>query len=387
MAIQFGSPSNPNSRGSVVIPSIKEKIGKVYGVITGENTPTKYWFERLGGFNAVGTIFYKDYETSVDEIGDLSDRFFEECFIAKPLSQNIAYPLPDELVILTGEGVPSAATQENIYSIQTYYIGTLAVWNLSQHNAQPSGNEYNFKTFESDANIKNLLRFEGDYVVQGRKGNSIRFGSTISATNLNEWSTKGRNGDPLTIISINKMSENEKIHIEKINNEYSSIYLTSTQAIPLNPDRTGILNPLTNPKSVSGYENSQVILNGDRIVLNSKKDEVMLFATTNIELNTDYHINLNAKERVHLNSNNISLGTVNNKLPSEPILLGHTTVEFLKDILSDLISFASSTTAVITPSEGAPISKLNTAGRKLHNRLEKRLAEIEKLKSKISYTA
>ena len=109
---------------------------------------------------------------------------------------------------------------------------------------------------------------------------------------------------------------------------------SSTQAIPLNPDRTGILNPFTNPKSVSGYENSQVILNGDRIVLNSKKDEVMLFATTNIELNTDYHINLNAKERVHLNSNNISLGTVNNKLPSEPILLGHTTVEFLKDILS-----------------------------------------------------
>ena len=387
MAIQFGSPSNPNSRGSVVIPSIKEKIGKVYGVITGENTPTKYWFERLGGFNAVGTIFYKDYETSIDEIGDLSDRFFEECFIAKPLSQNIAYPLPDELVILTGEGVPSAAAQENIYSIQTYYVGTLAVWNLSQHNAQPSGDEYNFKTFESDANIKNLLRFEGDYVVQGRKGNSIRFGSTISATNLNEWSTKGRNGDPLTIISINKMSENEKIHIERINNEYSSIYLTSTQAIPLNPDRTGILNPFTNPKSVSGYENSQVILNGDRIVLNSKKDEVMLFATTNIELNTDYHINLNAKERVHLNSNNISLGTVNNKLPSEPILLGHTTVEFLKDILSDLISFASSTTAVITPSEGAPISKLNAAGRKLHNRLEKRLGEIEKLKSKIRYTA
>ena len=113
----------------------------------------------------------------------------------------------------------------------------------------------------------------------------------------------------------------------------------------------------------------------------------MLFATTNIELNTDYHINLNAKERVHLNSNNISLGTINGKLPSEPILLGYTTVEFLKDILSDLISFASSATAIIAPSEGAPISKLNAAGRKLHNRLEKRLGEIEKLKSKISYTA
>jgi hypothetical protein len=93
------------------------------------------------------------------------------------------------------------------------------------------------------------------------------------------------------------------------------------------------------------------------------------------------------RKRVHLNSNNISLGTVNGKLPSEPILLGYTTVEFFKNVLSDLISFASSATAVIAPSEGAPIAKLNSAGRKLQNRLEKRLSDIEKLKSKISYTA
>ena len=42
-------------------PVIKPQIGKVYGIITTENTPTKELFDKSGGWGGIGTIFYLDY--------------------------------------------------------------------------------------------------------------------------------------------------------------------------------------------------------------------------------------------------------------------------------------------------------------------------------------
>ena len=41
--------------------STKTQVGKVYGVVTGQDTPTPSQFQRVGGFNGIGTIFYKIY--------------------------------------------------------------------------------------------------------------------------------------------------------------------------------------------------------------------------------------------------------------------------------------------------------------------------------------
>ena len=48
-----------------------------------------------------------------------------------------------------------------------------------------------------------LLAFAGDIIVEGRWGNSIRFGSTAKTDNIiytNNWSNTGDNGDPITIL-------------------------------------------------------------------------------------------------------------------------------------------------------------------------------------------
>ena len=77
-----------NSR-NVIVPTFKPKVGKVFGIITTENTPTKALFEANGGFGGIGTIFYLDYDQSKDiETTDLS-----KCKVAKDFFFLIDFPM------------------------------------------------------------------------------------------------------------------------------------------------------------------------------------------------------------------------------------------------------------------------------------------------------
>ncbi len=275
------------------VPSLQ--VGRVYGVVTTENTPSEKMFKKAGGFNGVGSVFYLDYNSSKNITGT-GDEFLDLCNIAKPMFPQFQYyPVLGELVAIID--APSSNSQISLNSTadQKYYTGVVNLWNNNQQNSQPADPKDNLGiTFVENPNIRSLLSFEGDHIVQGRQGNALRFSSTTKLYNdLNEWSSTGNDDSPITILS-NGFAYNpkEKFHVERINEDASSIYLTSTQQIPLQTDRTGTLNPLTKPIDASRYFNSQVIINSDRVVLNSKRDEVMIFAKSNIELNTKNIINV-----------------------------------------------------------------------------------------------
>jgi hypothetical protein len=364
----------------------KAKVGRVYGIITTENTPTKKQFEKQGGFSAIGTVFYLDYEQSVNVTGSNNDNFFDSCKTAKPVSQNIPYPLEGELIQIVD--FPSSNTQISPTLSQKYYTGAISIWNNSQHNAQPSGKDYSFKTFLSNKNIRNLLRFEGDSIVQGRQGSALRFSSTTKLYNsLNEWSTIGSEDNPITILSNGfNYDPNKNFYVEQINKDLSSIYLTSAQLIPLQTDKTGVLNNLTNPIDVAKYINPQIIINSDRVVLNSKKDEIMLFAKTNIELNTKNIINLNADERIHLNSKAVFLGPYDATHIPQPLLLGNNTVTLLSNVISSLYDLGCSLSSVVGSPEGSPALDINAAGDNLMNSLERIIGDLNNILSKQNFT-
>ena len=68
--------------------------------------------------------------------------------------------------------------------------------------------------FTERLDIQPLLPFEGDTIIEGRFGNSIRFGATaIEKEELPEeqsaYSTKGETGDPITIIRNGALVEEE----------------------------------------------------------------------------------------------------------------------------------------------------------------------------------
>jgi len=214
----------------------------------------------LGGYDSIGTIFY----TKLDDNTPLENS--ETANIAKPLFTHLKYyPLINEIVLIL------STKDKNIYSgnfLSTYYLPQVNIWNHPHHNALPSlkglgeentSNDYQQtengvvrkvddggtditlgKYFSEQLNIKPLLPYEGDMIIEGRFGNSIRFGSTtlgdtIPDENKNRWSEGGQTGDPITIIR-NGQSEDldEKgwVHtIENIDGDASSIYLTSNQQI------------------------------------------------------------------------------------------------------------------------------------------------------------
>jgi len=387
--------SNPSS-----IPALK--VGRVYGVTTTNNTPTTKQFSRAGEYGGMGTVFFLDYNNSKNIEGENSDKFFDTCDIAKPLFSNINFfPLLGELIYILD--LPSPAAQISSNSNQKYYI-PINIWNEVQSNpltvssVSPLG-----KTFKENPNVRNLLNFEGDHIIQGRKGNSIRLGSTVrSASDSNEWSAIGIEGNPIVIISNgHNYNKDQDFYIEKINEEASSLYLTYNQNIPFKVNVKDPINPLTLP-IVNYYQDSQAILTADRIVLNSKKDEVMLFANTNIELSTNFTINLNAGEHIHLNIKEepstgvnikpkIFLGTkFTDEIPTEPLMLGRQTAKYLQDLLHAIDTFAVKLTPAGSSSQGSPITDIQGAAEELHNRINSDTNNlrdrIEQLLSKSTYT-
>lgn len=369
----------------------RPQIGKVFGVITTKNTPNKALFEKYNGWNGIGTVFYLPY----DQSKYYENVKLEECQVATPLDSNFRkYPLVGELIFLI-DG-PSPASQVTAQAFQKYYVNILNLWNNIQQNS-PSGN-FLGKTFVESVDVKNLTPFEGDVIVQGRKGSGIRFGTTVkNFSSENEWSSIGNDGDPITIIVNGYVTSNPSEstpNIEEINKEKSSIYMTTTQKLPLVSGAL-IKNPFNASIEPRNYTNSQIILNSDRITLNSKKDEVLIFSKSNIELSTDNVINLNAGEIIHLNIDNkntnakILLGTdKNGAIPSEPVLLGGKTHDLLLEMLNALTTLAGFLSAVTVPTpEGAtPIPNCNLAGEQLFNDISNLIDKLSTITSEKVYT-
>ncbi len=364
------------------------KIGKVMGVIMDENTPNNDLFNRDGGWGGIGTIYYINYPTN-KEIYNVN---LAKLNTAIPFLPNQKYlPLKGELVLLFD--LPSPETQDNSRKTQKYYLSVLNLWNNNQHNAQLLADETLGKTFTENTNIKSLLPFEGDSIFEGRVGNSLRFSSTTKF-NINEnfWSLTGTNGDPITLLTNghNFDSGSLKPYVENVNNDKSSLYLTSTQKVPIST-RQFTTNLLFNPiKPDSYFNSSQAILTGDRIVLNAKKDEVLIYGK-GVGLSSTSTIYLNSDVDIILDAPKINLGlTPEGSAAIEPILLGAQTVNMLSKLIKELKSFCTSLKTVETTPAGTPLTDVTLAAKSLYTALEDITTvtdNLNKLKSKKSYTA
>lgn len=127
--------------------------------------------------------------------------------------------------------------------------------------------------------IDRLQPFEGDDLFEGRFGQSIRMTSTISGdtsvySKKPSWKGSG-NGDPMMIFRVKKGSGSGNAYtVEDLKDDDSSIYLTSKQT--LNSLKAGF-DKNTDAKQIGNWSGgSQVVLDADRVVINSKKDMLFL---------------------------------------------------------------------------------------------------------------
>ena len=333
-----------NSLSSVGGSNIQSSIvGRVYHVVIDKNSPGFY-----GDWSNIGNVYYVSPNKPVPS--DISDESLKKLNFAKPLFPFSSYiPLIEELVLLVD--LPSSNSSDITDQKQIYYLSPINLFNSTNHNSQAvfnvkEGNSIKLgESIEEKETINSLLPFEGDHILYGRWGQGLRLSSTLKFNETeNFWSRTGNNGDPITLLvnGYNFPKNSVTPYIEDINKDDSSIYLTSTQIIPIEVSRLIDSNPLTSPLNPNKYSNSQIIISSNRITLNSKKDEIMLYSGTNIELSASQIIHLNSNSSILLNSPKIYLGVKSTgKTPTEPVLLGAKTVDLLSKLLEALNNFAS----------------------------------------------
>ena len=235
---QLKNNSNSRSNNSPNIPTLVK--GRVYSVIMDEN---HFFFKDvLGDFDPtyIGYIYWGKVNL---KLGGLSrEDILKYCDLAKPYFNWLTYtPLTTEIVDLVK--APSdkhynalGGTHTNV---EYFYYPPINVWNNSSGNPLPSEPDIQlvngdlplgeYTTEDKVMNTKNMLPFEGDMILEGRFGNSIRFGSS-TPRGKNNWSENDSEGDPITIIS-NGQTPQGSAAVEDINGDASSIYLTSNQNI------------------------------------------------------------------------------------------------------------------------------------------------------------
>jgi len=323
---------------------------RVLSIVLDETHPR---FKELGEWNALGIVEYEDV------INPLPSPSLQT---ARPLTGNFKnLPLINEIVYLIG--LPNTDIASISSNSTEYYINIVSLWNHPHHNAFPTspnslpptqqkdyiqtqaGNVRRVtdqsteiflgKTFIERSNIHPLLPFEGDMLYEGRWGNSIRIGSTVKDT-PNNWSTVGTNGDPILIIRNGQGIQTEEgwvPTVEDINNDDSSIYVASTQKIPLKASSTIYDSYRTAPTAPDQYSGKQVILNSGRLVFNTTQDHLLLSSNQTIGFNAVSGFNFDTKGNFVVGSPSIKLGSKN---ATEPLLLGNKTTDLLSKLVINL---------------------------------------------------
>lgn len=384
--LKQGVLSNQSDLTSPTNPLISPR--RVKDIILGPSHPE---FGNYGEWASIGMVFIEDIEQPIgDKIPQVE---------AYPLFPNLKfYPLKNEIIFTLS--LPSTGLETDRTNLTTYYFPPINIWNSQHHNAIPGSSnlppsqekdyqqtqagsvrrvtdgstEINLgNTFQEQFDINPLTPFEGDYILEGRFGNSIRMGSSEGKDPI----TKIRNGQ-------GKQTNEGWVTIEEdINSDASSLYLTSTQQIPLTPNISNYNSYSSSPEVIKEYSKPQAILNSGRIVLNSNQDHTLICSAKSINLNSQGTVNVDSKNSMVINSPKVYLG---GKDATEPLLLGNKTVDLLRDVLESLQSTLSQLQVLTSLPPGSPYVPLNLQASLTSQKIVTALAKLETLKSKNNTT-
>jgi hypothetical protein len=378
--------------------------GRVLSVVLDDTHPK---YQELGGPKAIGAVEIIDLSGGTGDYSTVSEN--QNYRVAYPLQPGIKnYPLINEVVYLVSQ--PTKKIMQRNSAKALYYISVVNLWNHPHHNAIPYSagsstpeNSKNYqdsalgstnkltdtsgtikfgKYFKERSNIYPLQPFEGDLIYEGRWGNSIRLSGT--APDKNSWSTVGTQGDAITVIRNGQTDNPNKngwdFTVEDINTDASSIYLTTTQKIPLLAN-TNYFSYKSNPPTLPDeYTGKQVIINSGRLIFNTTEDHLLLSSAKSISLSSAGTVNIDASEMI-IQTSKIYLGS---KSAKEPLLLGDTTAALLKDMLNILTKLTEACAAAANG--GGPVTPLNSTAAKLLPRLQKLAPKIDSIKSTYNFT-
>jgi hypothetical protein len=331
--------------------------------------------------------------------------------VAYPADRNL-FKVPDpgdQILIHSGLSDETQPGFENIAAPTYYYGATLSTTHNVTYNVLPymgsnvisagnypneevTANRFMYKlqdpasytTFDFQGKetlkiYKQLRPYQGDYLLQGSSGNTIRLGST-SATSNSPWSQarSGNSGDPIMLLRVSNdyaFNVSESFTVEDINADDSSIYLCSNQRISMvlsgapksrtwktsldledEPSTNQALNVLVSGnQKINNFIGPQVLLSSDRIVLNTREDYLMLFGGAGVSIESGVgSVNIESNQTVTLfGEEGLYLGVPNkgrtiqtsfkeeityDASGYEPVVLGKKLEKLLDDFLFAIIN-------------------------------------------------
>jgi len=235
---------------------------RVKDIILQPSTDPNSLFAKNKGYPSIGYISFHPLYSVVDSENKAN-------LIAAPMDVNLRrLPLVNEIVLI----IQSTDVLNNDPQAQKfYYLNNVNVWNSIHHNGFPDLQNLSAtqksetllgyvstengltkkqddspkdlflgQTFIEDPQIRNLYPVEGDTIIEGRFGNSIRFSHTSifpSQSVVSPWSKTGKNTSPITIIRNGQTKQVPSVRwtpiFEDIDGDASSIYLTNGQEIQM----------------------------------------------------------------------------------------------------------------------------------------------------------
>ena len=320
----------------------------------------------------------------------------QETVVIHSISGNLYYSLVNHnnspnfdtipaLLFNTIKLTPSGGLKANNERIDDVAKTGIANNDAASENISQTKKDFAGKYFKRDLRVHQLSFREGDTIVQGRFGNSIRFSGY-----LHDKKDDGafypailiRNGEN----ALNKVKKVYDVVNESVNTDGTSIHITSGEYI-------------TSYEPVSSFSNSshpypseakgdQIVVNSDRITISSKAESVHILSNKKLSLfaNDVVSIDANAIDFTAHNGN-IFISAENKKnivleVDNGRILLGSGTVEQQMILGNKLINLMAQMLDAINqmqiatpsgPSAPGPINKapFNDVANKLKDCLSK----------------
>jgi len=342
------------------------KFSNTIGLSTKDSNPARdgsapnYFFYEIEAAEIIDIILNVDHPnyTNTSDIGKAKIRMINSengkaedvLSFAKPLQSNIKnYPLKHEIVLVAnylGElyyfnrinifnnvnenSLPNVSlpNASNIYSKLPQISEYTEIFQSGNPNITTNNNIKLGDKFKSKK-INFILPNEGDIIFEGRYGHYLKFGSI--------------NQNPNIILTAGNETENSEITFENINTDLNSIWMISDSQIEFSPST---VNSNIHLKSYENKPNefngNQIFISSDRIILNSKLNEIMGFAKKSINFVTNDTLTIDANKNIILNTNEntiieskkIFLGK---KDATEPLVLGEKLKKFLEELIDEIL--------------------------------------------------
>lgn len=294
-------------------------------------------------------------------------------------------PLEGELVELS----PAPGTSTTAGKVY-YWTRIVNVWNHPHHNANPDTKQANWEGNllgggKEESNINPLQANPGDTLIEGRLGQSIRFGGSKGKSTLGVDASN--EGKPVVILSngqIPTANGNDPIS-EDINKDYNSLYFLSDHKTTLTPANTKQDAYDVVPIKANQYIGNQVIVNGGRLFFNAKEDSIFLSAKESVGINAKT-LNLDATDYFCVDSKKIYLGKkARTSLGNEPVVLGAQLQSWLETLL-DTLENVGTAMSLATAVSGGPVTQLITTGPELKAVVKALKAQMKQFQSKKVFT-